>query len=75
MKTREPVAQRACDVSPVECNAAGPSAGLLAGAQGSLVRSLRCPEMVVLSWGVWYVLAIVITTAVGPAVAPHCLRW
>jgi hypothetical protein len=30
--------------------------------------------MVVLFWGVWHVLAIVITTAVGSAVAPHCLR-
>ncbi|MEM5405087.1 DUF1109 domain-containing protein [Paraburkholderia unamae] len=62
-------------LAPTRLALAGAGAGLLAGAQGLLVYSLYCSEMAVPFWGVWYVLAIVITTAVGSAVAPHCLRW
>lgn len=60
---------------PTRLALAGAGAGLLAGAQGLLVYSLYCPEMAVPFWGVWYVLAIVTTTAVGAAIAPPCLRW
>jgi hypothetical protein len=62
-------------LAPTRLALAGAGAGLLAGAQGLLAYSLYCSEMAVPFWGVWYVLAIVITTAVGSAVAPHCLRW
>jgi hypothetical protein len=62
-------------LAPTRLALAGAGAGLLAGAQGLLVYSLYCSEMAVPFWGVWYVLAIVITTACGAAVAPHCLRW
>jgi hypothetical protein len=62
-------------LAPTRLALAGAGAGLLAGAQGLLVYTLYCSEMAVPFWGVWYVLAIVITTAVGSAVAPHCLRW
>ncbi|MCX5541061.1 DUF1109 domain-containing protein [Paraburkholderia sp. CNPSo 3076] len=62
-------------LAPTRLALAGAGAGLLAGAQGLLVYSLYCSEMAVPFWGVWYVLAIVITTAVGSAAAPHCLRW
>ncbi|WP_028205459.1 DUF1109 domain-containing protein [Paraburkholderia nodosa] len=62
-------------LAPTRLALAGAGAGLLAGAQGLLVYSLYCSEMAVPFWGVWYVLAIVITTAAGSAVAPHCLRW
>jgi hypothetical protein len=60
---------------PTRLALAGAGAGVLAGAQGLLVYSLYCSEMAAPFWGVWYVLAIVITTAVGAAIAPHCLRW
>jgi hypothetical protein len=60
---------------PTRLALAGAGAGVLAGAQGLLVYSLYCSEMAAPFWGVWYVLAIVITTAVGAAVAPRCLRW
>ncbi|MEX3949767.1 DUF1109 domain-containing protein [Paraburkholderia sp. EG287B] len=62
-------------LAPTRLALAGAGAGLLAGAQGLLVYSLYCSEMAVPFWGVWYVLAIVITTVVGSAVAPRCLRW
>lgn len=62
-------------LAPTRLALAGAGAGLLAGAQGLLVYSLYCSEMAVPFWGVWYVLAIAITTFIGAAIAPHCLRW
>lgn len=62
-------------LAPTRLALAGAGAGLLAGAQGVLVYSLYCSEMAVPFWGVWYVLAIVLTTAIGAAIAPRCLRW
>jgi hypothetical protein len=62
-------------LAPTRLALAGAGSGLLAGAQGLLVYSLYCSEMAVPFWGVWYVLAIAITTAIGAAIAPHCLRW
>lgn len=62
-------------LAPTRLALAGAGAGLLAGAQGWLVYTLYCSEMAAPFWGVWYVLAIVITTAIGAAIAPHCLRW
>jgi hypothetical protein len=62
-------------LAPTRLALAGAGAGLLAGAQGLLVYSLYCSEMAVPFWGVWYVFAIAITTAIGAAIAPHCLRW
>lgn len=62
-------------LAPTRLALAGAGAGLLAGAQGWLVYSLYGSEMAVPFWGVWYVLAIVITTAMGTVIAPHCLRW
>ncbi|MFP3564900.1 DUF1109 domain-containing protein [Paraburkholderia sp. SIMBA_030] len=62
-------------LAPTRLALAGAGAGLLAGAQGLLVYSLYCSEMAVPFWGVWYVLAIAITTTIGAAIAPHWLRW
>lgn len=62
-------------LAPTRLALAGAGAGLLAGAQGWLVYSLYCSEMAAPFWGVWDVLAIVITTAIGAAIAPHYLRW
>jgi hypothetical protein len=62
-------------LAPTRLALAGAGTGLLAGAQGLLVYSLYCSEMAMPFWGVWYVLAIAITTAIGAAIAPHFLRW
>jgi hypothetical protein len=62
-------------LAPTRLALAGAGAGLLGGAQALLVYSLYCSEMAVPFWGVWYALAIVITTAIGAAVAPRFLRW
>ena len=62
-------------LAPTRLMLAGAGAGLLAGAQGLLVYSLYCSEMSVPFWGVWYVLAILITAGIGAALAPIYLRW
>ena len=62
-------------LAPTRLSLAGAGAGLLAGAQGLLVYSLYCSEMAVPFWGIWYVLATIITAAIGAAIAPRCLRW
>ncbi|MBB2926368.1 DUF1109 domain-containing protein [Paraburkholderia silvatlantica] len=62
-------------LAPTHLALAGAGSGLLAGAQGLLVYSLYCSEMAIPFWGVWYVLAIIVTTAVGAVIAPRCLRW
>lgn len=62
-------------LAPTRLSLAGAGAGLLAGAQGLLVYSLYCSEMAVPFWGIWYVLATIITAAIGAAIAPSYLRW
>jgi len=54
---------------------AGAGVGLLAGAEGVLVYTLYGVEMSVPFWGVWYVLAIGITTAIGALLGPRLLDW
>jgi hypothetical protein len=62
-------------LAPTRLALAGAGVGLLAGAQGLLVYSLYCSEMSVPFWGVWYVLAVVVTAGIGAALAPIYLRW
>ncbi len=47
----------------------------LAGAGGALVYSLHCPEMEAPFIGVWYLLGMLIPTAVGALLGPRLLRW
>lgn len=69
------VMQAMKSLAPTHLVLAGAGAGLLAGAQGLLVYSLYCSEMSVPFWGIWYVLAIVISAGIGAAFAPVYLRW
>lgn len=62
-------------LAPTRLAWAGAGVGLLAGAQGVLVYTLYGVEMSVPFWGVWYVLAIGITTAVGALLGPRFLDW
>jgi len=61
--------------APTRLRLAGACAGLLAGALGTLVYSLHCPEMRSPFLAVWYVLGIALPTAVGAAIGPRVLRW
>lgn len=54
---------------------AGAAAGLLAGAAGAVVYSFHCPELAAPFLGSWYVLGMLIPTALGAIIGPRGLRW
>ncbi|ANY88236.1 DUF1109 domain-containing protein [Pseudomonas putida] len=62
-------------LAPTRLRQAGAAGGLLAGATATLAYSLHCPEMEVPFWGVWYVLGMLVPTAVGALLGPRLLRW
>ena len=61
--------------APTRLALAGAAAGLLAGAVGALVYTLHCPEMESPFLAVWYLLGMLIPTAVGAMLGPRLLRW
>lgn len=62
-------------LAPTRLALAGAAAGLLAGALGALVYALHCPEMEAPFLGVWYLLGMLIPSAVGTLLGPRVLRW
>lgn len=62
-------------LAPTRLRQAGAAGGLLAGATATVAYCLHCPEMEVPFWGVWYVLGMLVPTAVGALVGPRLLRW
>lgn len=62
-------------LAPTRLRSAGAAAGLFSGAAGAAVYSLHCPEMAPSFIGTWYLLGILLPTAVGAAVGPRLLRW
>ncbi|OGA53519.1 MAG: hypothetical protein A3F74_07275 [Betaproteobacteria bacterium RIFCSPLOWO2_12_FULL_62_58] len=62
-------------VAPTRLTLAGSAAGLLSGAMGALVYSLYCTEMAAPFVGIWYVLGMLIPTALGAMLGPRLLRW
>ncbi|CAI3804632.1 putative anti-sigma-F factor NrsF [Pseudomonas sp. MM223] len=62
-------------LAPTRLRQAGAAGGLLAGATATLAYCLHCPEMAVPFWGLWYVLGMLVPTAVGAALGPRFLRW
>ena len=62
-------------LAPTQLALAGAGVGLLAGAEGVLVYTLYGVEMSVPFWGIWYVLAIGITTIIGALLGPKLLDW
>jgi hypothetical protein len=61
--------------APTRLRLAGAAAGLLAGASGAVVYTFHCPELAAPFLGVWYVLGMLIPTALGASVGPLVLRW
>lgn len=61
--------------APTRPALAGAAAGLLSGAGGALVYALHCPEMAAPFLGIWYLLGILIPTALGAMLGPRLLRW
>jgi hypothetical protein len=62
-------------LAPTRLRLAGAAAGLLAGAIGTMVYSVHCPEMAAPFIGFWYLLGMLIPTAVGALLGPRLLRW
>jgi len=62
-------------LAPPHPASAGAGVGLLAGAEGVLVYTLYGVEMSVPFWGIWYVLAIGITAAIGALLGARFLDW
>jgi len=58
--------------SLMRCAAA---AGLLSGAGGALVYALYCTEMAAPFIGIWYLLGMLIPTALGAMIGPRLLLW
>ena len=62
-------------LAPTRPLAAGAAAGLLAGAAGTMVYALHCPETGLPFVALWYTAGILLTTALGAALGRFALRW
>lgn len=62
-------------LAPTRLRMAGACCGMLAGALGCLAYCLHCPEMEVPFWAVWYLLGMLLPTALGALAGPWLLRW
>jgi hypothetical protein len=62
-------------LAPTRLVLAGAAAGLLSGAGGALVYALYCPEMAAPFIGIWYLIGMLIPTALGATLGPRLLRW
>jgi hypothetical protein len=62
-------------LAPTRLGLAGAAAGFLSGAIGALVYCLHCPEMAAPFLGFWYLIGMLIPSAVGALLGPRLLRW
>ena len=62
-------------LAPTRLRLAGSAAGFLSGAIGALVYCLHCPEMGAPFLGFWYLIGMLVPTAVGALLGPRLLRW
>lgn len=63
------------DLAPTRLRWAGAGAGFAAGSIGALVYSLHCPELAAPFIGVWYLLGMLIPTAIGALLGARLLHW
>ncbi len=63
------------DLAPTNLRLAGAAAGLFSGAVGAVVYCFHCPELTAPFIAFWYLLGILIPTAVGAVVGERLLRW
>jgi hypothetical protein len=61
--------------APTRLRLAGAAAGFAAGSLGALAYTLHCPELAAPFLAVWYLLGILIPTALGAWLGPQLLRW
>jgi hypothetical protein len=61
--------------APTDLPRTGAAAGLLAGALGTMVYALHCPELDAPFLLVWNGLGMVLAAALGAVLAPRLMRW
>jgi hypothetical protein len=62
-------------LAPTRLRWAGAASGFTAGSIGALVYTLHCPELAAPFLGIWYLLGMLIPTAIGAWLGPRLLRW
>jgi hypothetical protein len=62
-------------LAPTQLRSAGAALGFAAGSFGALAYSLHCPELTAPFIGVWYLLGMLIPTAIGALFGPRLMRW
>jgi hypothetical protein len=62
-------------LAPTRLHWAGAGAGFAAGSIGALVYTLHCPELAAPFLAIWYLLGVLIPTAIGAGLGPRLLRW
>jgi hypothetical protein len=62
-------------LAPTRLGLAGGAVGLASGAIGAIVYSLHCREMGAPFLATWYLLGVLIPTAIGALLGPRLLRW
>jgi hypothetical protein len=63
------------DLAPTRLRWAGAASGFAAGSIGALVYTLHCPELTAPFLAIWYLLGMLIPTAIGAWLGPRVLRW
>jgi hypothetical protein len=62
-------------LAPTRLRSAGACVGILSGAVGTTAYVLRCPEMSIPFWAVWYPLGMAIPGLAGYFMARQSFRW
>jgi hypothetical protein len=62
-------------LAPTRLRWAGAASGFTAGSIGALVYTLHCPELAGPFLAIWYLLGMLIPTAIGAWLGPRVLRW
>ncbi|OLL31053.1 hypothetical protein BTH42_13880 [Burkholderia sp. SRS-W-2-2016] len=62
-------------LAPTRLAVSGAAGGLLAGSTATLAYCLHCPEMGIPFWAAWYLLGMLVPTAIGALLGPRLLRW
>ncbi|HTV85465.1 MAG TPA: DUF1109 domain-containing protein [Dyella sp.] len=62
-------------LAPTHLRWAGAASGMLAGTVATVAYCFHCPEMSPAFWSIWYVLGMVLVSAIGALLGRRLLRW
>jgi hypothetical protein len=62
-------------LAPTRLRLAGAASGFAAGSIGAFIYTLHCPELAAPFLAIWYLLGMLIPTAIGAFLGPRLLRW